>query len=96
MIFVDTGPLVALCDARDRKHAAAVSHLATLAPRGLLVCEAVKVEACFLLPHAHHRARLHAVCGELSIGVAATDDVEFRVDVFAWTPEVRRAPAGLD
>ena len=77
MIFVDTGPLVALCDTRDRKHGAAVSHLATVAPQGLLVCDAVLVEACFLLPHAHHRARLRAVCGELSIGAAPTDDVDF-------------------
>ena len=84
MIVVDTGPLVALCDPRDRKHAAAVSHLAALVPRGLFVCEAVLVEACFLLPHAHHRARLQAVCRELSVEVVATGDIGFHADVFAW------------
>ena len=84
MIVVDTGPLVALCDPRDRKHAAAVSHLAALVPRGLFVCEAVLVEACFLLPHAHHRARLHALCQELRIEAIDTHDTAFRADVFAW------------
>jgi predicted nucleic acid-binding protein len=84
MILVDTGPLVALCDTRDRKHAAAVSHLATLVPRGLVVCEAVLVDACFLLPDAHHRARLHALCEDLRVEASATHDAAFRADVFAW------------
>ena len=84
MIIVDTGPLVALCDARDRKHAAAVSHLAASVPLGLLVCEAVLVESCFLLSHAHHRTRLHALCQELRIEALDTHDIAFRTDVFAW------------
>ena len=75
---------MALRDPRDRKHATAVSHLAALVPRGLLVCEAVLVEACVLLPHAHQRARLHALCQELGVEAIDTHDIAFRADVFAW------------
>ena len=84
MIVVDSGPLVALRDARDRQHAAAVAHLAVLMPRGLFVCEAVLVEACFLLSHAHHRTRLHALCQDLRVEAIDTHDSAFRADVFAW------------
>ena len=44
----DTGPLVALLDRRERHHAWAVRQVKSLAPP-LLVCEAVLVEASFLL-----------------------------------------------
>lgn len=46
--IVDTGPLVALLDRRERHHAWAVEQVRFLAPP-LLVCEPVLVEACFLL-----------------------------------------------
>jgi predicted nucleic acid-binding protein len=47
-VILDTGPLVALVDARDRHHQWAVAHWADVeAP--LLTCEAVISEACFLL-----------------------------------------------
>ena len=45
---VDTGPLVALLDRRERHHAWAVEQLKFVAPP-LLVCEPVLVEAFFLL-----------------------------------------------
>ena len=44
-------PLVALCDARDEKHRAAVKHVDSLIPNELTVCEAVLPEACLDLPH---------------------------------------------
>jgi predicted nucleic acid-binding protein len=47
-VLLDTGPLVALVDARDRHHAWAVAQWGEIAPP-LLTCEAVISEACFLL-----------------------------------------------
>jgi len=48
--LVDTGPLVASINRRDRFHEWAKAQLAQLEPP-LLTCEAVLVEACFLLRH---------------------------------------------
>jgi predicted nucleic acid-binding protein len=84
MIAVDTGPLVALCDGRDRRHRRALAHLARLAPAGLRTCEAVLTEACFHLPHAPHRERLSAIVRELAIESLPTHDMGFRADVFDW------------
>ena len=48
VILVDTGPLVALFDKRDKYHAWTVAALgATVGP--LTTCEAVLTEVCFLL-----------------------------------------------
>jgi predicted nucleic acid-binding protein len=47
-ILLDTGPLVALCNASDAHHAWAIEQWGRLAPP-LLTCEAVISEACFLL-----------------------------------------------
>jgi predicted nucleic acid-binding protein len=49
MILIDTGPLVALCDARDSHHRLAVTQIAGLGTR-LATCEAVLMEAGFHLP----------------------------------------------
>jgi predicted nucleic acid-binding protein len=84
MILTDAGPLVALCDPRDARHAAALTHLPRLAPTGLRVCEAVLVEACFHLPHRIQRERLRAVLYQLRIESLPTDGQDFRDDVFAW------------
>jgi predicted nucleic acid-binding protein len=84
MILVDTGPLVAVCDPRDRRHRPAATQLSRLAPRGLHACDAVLAEACFHLPHRAQRQRLRAVCDELRIDVLPTHDPAFRADVFAW------------
>jgi uncharacterized protein len=50
-IVVDTGPLVAYFNRRDRWHSWAVEQMTALAPP-LLTCEPVLTEACFLF----HRA----------------------------------------
>jgi len=47
-VLLDTGPLVAFINARDRYHDWTISHWAQIAPP-LLTCEAVISEACFLL-----------------------------------------------
>lgn len=47
-VIVDTGPLVALIDARDRHHRWTVAQWAEIEPP-LLTCESVVSEACFLL-----------------------------------------------
>lgn len=47
-LLVDTGPLVAFLNRRDRHHAWAVAVLGEVRPP-LLTCEAVISEACFLL-----------------------------------------------
>ena len=84
MILVDTGPLVALCDPRDAQHDTAVKHLVRLAPEGLSACEAVRMEACFHLPHRSQRERLRAVLHELHIESAPTHPPDFVDDVFMW------------
>jgi len=85
MILVDTGPLVALCDARDDKHAIALRQLRTLAAVDLAVCDAVVVEACFHLPHPSQRRRLRALLQDLRIRpVSIQDEWAFRLDVFDW------------
>jgi uncharacterized protein len=47
-VILDTGPLVALLDARDRHHEWAVAQWSEIEPP-LLTCESVISEACFLL-----------------------------------------------
>ena len=47
-VLVDTGPLVAFLNRRDRYHAWAADQLARVTPP-LLTCEAVISETCFLL-----------------------------------------------
>jgi predicted nucleic acid-binding protein len=84
MILADTGPLVALCDGRDRLHAKALAHLSRLARAGLCVCEAVLVESCFHLPGRAQRSRLAAVLQEFSMTSLPTHETSFRQDVFGW------------
>jgi predicted nucleic acid-binding protein len=47
-VLLDTGPLVAFLNGRDRYHAWVKGRLASITPP-LLTCEAVLSEACFLL-----------------------------------------------
>ena len=47
-VILDTGPLVALLNSRDRHHGWAVDQWSRIAPP-LMTCEAVLAEACFLV-----------------------------------------------
>ena len=51
-VLLDTGPLVAYLKRQDRFHRWAKAQLAQIQPP-LLTCEAVMVEACFLLRDTH-------------------------------------------
>lgn len=51
-VIVDTGPIVALLNARDAHHAWARETFASLQPP-LLTCEAVMAETCHLLRRLH-------------------------------------------
>ena len=84
MILIDTGPLVALCDPRDRLHATAAADLRTLIRLPLVTCDAVVAEACFHLPHPVQRARLRALLDRLEVQAAAPNGRVFRDAVFEW------------
>jgi predicted nucleic acid-binding protein len=82
MTLVDTGPLVAVCDPRDGRHATALTHLEKFAPAGLQTCEAVLTEACFHLPSPAQRQRLFAAMRGLRVEIVPTRDLQ--EDVFSW------------
>lgn len=85
MILIDTGPLVALCDARDAKHKLAVQQLELLATKGFATCDAVLTEACFHLPHNSQRQRLRRLLRELDVEPLPTDlDAGFWSDALEW------------
>jgi len=85
VILVDTGPLVALCDARDTKHRLAIRQLESLASNPFVTCDAVITEACFHLPHRSQRLRLQALLHELDVDpLPAIADADFWSASFAW------------
>lgn len=85
-MLVDTGPLVALLNRRDRYHAWARSVLDTVTPP-VFTCEAVLSEACFLLSRV--RGGADAV---LALVAADILRVEFQlgVEIVAVRHLVRR------
>src|SRR5207253_2556621 len=85
VILLDTNVLVALTDPRERLHRRAARDLRRLARSPLGVPLPVLTEACFLLPRAHHRARLRDLLQALSAGPCPiADDAGLRNDIFAW------------
>jgi predicted nucleic acid-binding protein len=85
VILIDTGPLVALCDARDAKHRLAVRQLESLASNPFVTCDAVLTEACFHLLHRSQRLRLQALLNELDVDpLPAIADADFWSEAFAW------------
>lgn len=70
MILVDTTPLVALCDPRDRLNRRALADLDRL----LFLCLPVLTETCFHLAHPVQRHRLRRFLSEFSVAPAATED----------------------
>ena len=69
MILLDTGPMVALCDRRDRQHDTAVRELGTLSGEGFGTCEAVLAEAHFHLHRPAQRQRLRVLIKDLRLAV---------------------------
>jgi predicted nucleic acid-binding protein len=85
VILLDTGPLVAVCDPRDRLNAKALRDLDRLAKRPLVVCEPVLTEACFHLRHRVQRERRHRFLADFAVqGDRRADVATFRLEVFAW------------
>jgi len=68
MIFVDTTPLVALCDRRDALHERAMRDLDRLARERFVASDAVLAEALHLLPSLAARARVVKLIEALPIG----------------------------
>jgi uncharacterized protein len=73
-VILDTGPLVAFINRRDRFHEWAKTEWNTIEPP-LLTCEAVLAEACFLLQNVY--AGKEAVISQLNTGVV---HVPFRLN----------------
>jgi predicted nucleic acid-binding protein len=69
MILVDTTPLVALCDARDRLHERTLGELDRIGRRPLSVPEVVLAEALFLLREPHERAILRGLVAKVPLTV---------------------------
>lgn len=93
-VILDTGPLVAFLNARDKYHDWAVSHWAQIEPP-LLTCEAVLSEACFLLRHASKKANpvLQLVeRGVIRIAFNLSDNIAF---VAALMTKYSNIPASM-
>lgn len=85
MILVDTGPLVALCDAHDRKHRVAVKDLASFAGAEFAICDAVLTEVCFHLRHLNQRRRLGGLLHELGMRpVPVENDTSLWSEILEW------------
>jgi predicted nucleic acid-binding protein len=85
MVLIDTGPLVALSDARDTLHRKAVKDLAALQKSRFVICEAVIVEACFHLPLPSQRLRLQQILERLDfMPVPAEDLSPWWKEIFDW------------
>jgi predicted nucleic acid-binding protein len=90
-IIVDTGPLVAYLNRRDRWHRWVVDQMAALVPP-LVTCEPVLTEACFLIHRAGGRPAdlLRKVSQRnLEIGIDIEDDasaIESLMQRYADTP----------
>ncbi len=69
-VLVDTGPLVALCDARDRLHSRATAELDRLTGPLFLGLPNL-TEACFLLPDPGLRRRMSALLEREVLQLAA-------------------------
>jgi predicted nucleic acid-binding protein len=97
VILVDTTPLVALCDSRDARHAAAVKHLEALAGESFVLCAAVLTETCFHLPYRSQRRRLRILLDELDVQAAPlAEATDFWFQVFDWLAKYEDEPDFAD
>lgn len=90
-IIVDTGPLVAYYNRRDRWHRWAAEQMAALNPP-LVTCEPVLTEACFLIQRAGGRPAdlIRKIAqGSLEIGIDLQEDasgIQSLMQRYADTP----------
>ena len=85
MILVDTTPLVALCDPRDRLNRRALEDLDRLARGPFVICLPVITAASFHLRHPIQRQRLRRFLSEFPVGrPAPDDDPAVWLEVFDW------------
>jgi predicted nucleic acid-binding protein len=85
MILIDTGPLVALCDARDALHVRAKRDLDRVARSRLVVCLPVLTEVLFLLDHPIQRERLRRLLIQLRIEPhACSREADLWRGMFDW------------
>ncbi len=78
IVLVDTGPLVALCDRRDRLHDRALRELDRLARHRFVASDAVIAEAHHLLTTRPTRDRLSALVARLPIVAATPEEPDTR------------------
>ena len=90
-VIVDTGPLVAYVNRRDRWHRWVADQMAALHPP-LVTCEAVLTEACFLIQRAGGRPAdlvRKIAQGSLEIGIDLQEDasgIQSLMQRYADTP----------
>jgi predicted nucleic acid-binding protein len=78
LVIVDSGPLVAVVDRQEPRHAWAVARLREL-PTPLLVCEPVITEVLYLLrrfPAMQHRVLDHIQADTLRIAFSLATEIE--------------------
>jgi predicted nucleic acid-binding protein len=85
VILLDSGPLIALLDQRDRLNGRALADLSRLGARRLYACAPVLTEVCFALSAAFHRARLADLLRRLDVqGVRIENERTLWEEVLAW------------
>jgi len=67
MILLDSGPLIALLDERDRLNRRAIRELKRAKGRELYTCSPVLTEVAFALPRPHHRRRLRSFLEKFNV-----------------------------
>ena len=77
MILLDSGPIIALLDERDRLNRRAIRELKQAKGTQLYTCAPVLTEVAFALPGRHHRRRLRSFLDRFSVraGVVAREEV---------------------
>ncbi|HEX9638318.1 MAG TPA: type II toxin-antitoxin system VapC family toxin [Acidobacteriota bacterium] len=85
MILLDTAPLVALCDPRDRLNRRALRDLDRFSAGPFVLCMPNLTEACFLLAHAVERERLRSFLTEFSVAAyRSEDEIGLWLQIFDW------------
>lgn len=85
MILLNTAPIVALCDPRDRLNPTALRDLERLAGGSFVACAPILAETCFLLTRPDQRQRLRRFLADFSVApYPAIEERALWDDVFEW------------